>query len=95
MLAKLKGLRGTPLDIFGYAHVRKLERALIDEYRHLVAGLLADLTSENYAQAVAVAELPDIIRGYEDVKLRNVERFRAEVTTAMAAFTASGQPVPA
>ncbi|MEM7533658.1 MAG: indolepyruvate ferredoxin oxidoreductase family protein [Chloroflexota bacterium] len=96
VLAKLKGLRGTPLDIFGYAHVRKLERALIDEYRQMVEGLLADLTPENYAPAVAVAELPDMIRGYEDVKLHNVERFRAEVTTAMATFaSANGQPVPA
>jgi indolepyruvate ferredoxin oxidoreductase len=76
LLARMKGLRGGVLDPFGYAHVRRVERALIGEYRGLIDRALAGLTPETHATAVALAELPDMIRGYEDVKLRNVARFR-------------------
>jgi indolepyruvate ferredoxin oxidoreductase len=76
-LTRLRGLRGTALDIFGYARVRRVERALVGEYRGLVERALNALAPDTYERAVRVAELPDIIRGYEDVKLRNVERFRA------------------
>jgi indolepyruvate ferredoxin oxidoreductase len=75
----LKFLRGTPFDPFGYARVRQVERALIGEYRSLVERRLQTLRPENYDAAVALAELADGIRGYEEVKLRNVERFRNAV----------------
>jgi indolepyruvate ferredoxin oxidoreductase len=78
-LARLKFLRGTPFDPFGYAHMRRLERELIEEYRALVARVLEGLTPERYEEAIAIAELPDGIRGYEEVKLANVERFRKTV----------------
>ncbi len=81
-LAVLKGLRrlrGTPLDVFGYAGVRRTERELIAEYRALMEAELDALTPATYDRAVKLAELPDIIRGYEDVKLANVERFREQV----------------
>jgi indolepyruvate ferredoxin oxidoreductase len=78
-LVRMRGLRGTALDPFGRAHVRRVERALVDEYRALVERALADLRPETYERAVKLANLPDLIRGYEDVKLRNVERFRQEV----------------
>ena len=77
MLAALKGLRGTALDVFGYAEVRREERALIGEYRALVERALAALSPERHDTAVALAELPDMIRGYESVKLDNVKQFRA------------------
>ncbi len=76
LLTKMKGLRGTPLDIFGYAEVRRVERNLIGEYRTLIEQSLADLSATNLDQVVELAELPDMIRGYEDVKLKNVGRFR-------------------
>ncbi|HEX7045227.1 MAG TPA: indolepyruvate ferredoxin oxidoreductase family protein [Burkholderiales bacterium] len=79
LLAAARRLRGTPLDVFGYAEMRRLERALIDEYRQLIDRSLADLAPENYERAVRLASLPDLIRGYEDVKRRNVQRFRDEV----------------
>jgi indolepyruvate ferredoxin oxidoreductase len=78
-LARLKFLRGTALDPFGYASMRRLERALIAEYRALVERATETLTSEHYDEAVALAELPDGIRGYEEIKLANVERFRMKV----------------
>ena len=75
----MKGLRGTAFDIFGYDHIRKVERALISQYRELVFSAIDDLTPENYSIAVKLAELPDIIRGYDEIKLGNVEKFWDEV----------------
>jgi indolepyruvate ferredoxin oxidoreductase len=72
----MKGLRGTALDPFGYAEVRRVERALIGEYRQLVETALVRLSPVTHGAAVTLAELPDEIRGYEHVKLESVERFR-------------------
>jgi len=74
-LHKLRFLRGTRLDLFGYDRVRRVERDLIDQYRRLVFAALDDLSAENQTRAVALAKLPDMIRGYDEVKLANVERF--------------------
>ncbi len=79
LLGALRRLRGTALDPFGYAEVRRTERALIAEYRALIEKALAGLTEATYERAVKLAGLPDLIRGYEEIKLRNVRRFRDEV----------------
>jgi indolepyruvate ferredoxin oxidoreductase len=84
LLAAGRRLRGTPLDLFGYSEVRRVERALIDEYRSLVDRSLANLRRDNYEHAVQLANLPDLIRGYEAVKLRNVERFRDQAKALAA-----------
>ncbi len=78
-LARGKALRGTPLDPFGRTGIRRLERDLRDTYRALVLRLAAELTAENHATAVAAAQAADLVRGYEDVKLANVERYRARL----------------
>ena len=78
-LVSLRRLRGTALDPFGRATVRRVERQLPGEYRALVERTLGDLGPATYDRAVKLANLPDVIRGYEDIKLRNVEKFRAEV----------------
>jgi indolepyruvate ferredoxin oxidoreductase len=75
-LRSLRSLRGTPLDLFGYAKVRRVERQLIGEYRQLIAALLPALNEDNYDIAVQLAELPDVIRGYEEIKLASVTAFR-------------------
>ena len=79
LLIHLKGLRGTPFDIFGYDPIRRVERALIEQYRQLVFSALEGLDADNYGRAVKLASLPDIIRGYDEVKLKNIERFWREV----------------
>jgi indolepyruvate ferredoxin oxidoreductase len=79
MLAGMKGLRGTALDPFGRAKVRRVEQALPGEYRALIERALGGLSPATYERAVRLARLPDVIRGYEDIKLANVEKFRAEV----------------
>jgi indolepyruvate ferredoxin oxidoreductase len=76
VLRAMKGLRGTALDPFGRAAVRRVERALIDEYRGLIETVLTRLGAANHDTAVAIGELPDLIRGYETIKLESVERFR-------------------
>ena len=86
-LARMKRLRGTPLDVFGYAGVRRVERELLAEYRGLVDALTAELRRVGpvgkdaawHGTAIALAELPDMVRGYEEVKLKNVARYRDEL----------------
>lgn len=56
-----------------------MERELIEEYRALIEEELAELSPATYDRTVELAELPDMIRGYEDIKLRNVARFREAV----------------
>jgi indolepyruvate ferredoxin oxidoreductase len=85
-LRKLRIIRGTPFNIFGYAKVRRVERQLIGEYRLLIESLLPDLTEENYMIAVQIAELPDIIRGYEAIKLASVDEFRHKVEAFCGQF---------
>lgn len=67
-LAKMRSVRGTPLDIFGYTADRRLERRLISEYERDIKQILSDLRPENYAEACALAALPASIRGYGPVK---------------------------
>jgi indolepyruvate ferredoxin oxidoreductase len=71
-LRGMKTLRGTPLDPFGYAHVRREERRLIGWYRGLVERALERLTPETESTVLEIARLPDAIRGYEEIKLRNI-----------------------
>ena len=75
-LRAMRGLRGSALDVFGWARVRREERALVGEYRALVERALGVLGPATHDQAVALAELPDMIRGYEQVKLDSVAQFR-------------------
>ena len=74
-LRQLRFLRGTPFDFFGYDRVRRTERDLIVQYRRLIFDALTTLDEENYAQVTKLAALPDMIRGYDEVKLGNVKRF--------------------
>jgi indolepyruvate ferredoxin oxidoreductase len=91
LLAKMKGLRGGALDIFGYTEERRMERALIAEYRELVALLLSKVDAGNYDTAVALASLPEKIRGFGHVKEKAVAEFRAEKARLLAIFNSGHQ----
>jgi indolepyruvate ferredoxin oxidoreductase len=78
-LYRMRRLRGTALDPFGKAEVRRVERALIAEYSELVRFCAAELSPATLGVCVELAETPDIVRGYEDIKLRNVARYREQV----------------
>ena len=76
VLAKLKGLRGTALDVFGLTQERQTERALIGEYTGIVEQLITQLQEDNHARAVEIANVPDSIKGFGHVKERNLEAAR-------------------
>jgi len=75
-LRAMRRLRGTRFDPFGMAEVRRVERSLITEYRTVVEDLLASLSVDSLPRAVEIAGLPDMVRGYEDIKLASVARYR-------------------
>ncbi|WP_275629579.1 indolepyruvate ferredoxin oxidoreductase family protein [Pseudomonas sp. 273] len=77
LLARLKGLRGTPLDLFGFTDERRMERRLIVHYEQQLLVLIDQLTPANHAIAVQIASLPGQIRGFGHVKEANVEKVRA------------------
>jgi indolepyruvate ferredoxin oxidoreductase len=93
-IARLKRLRGTPLDVFGWSQERRIERQLLSDYRALLDEILADLTPENHACAVALASLPEKIRGFGHVKLRNIEIAKTEEQALLARFRATAAPAP-
>jgi indolepyruvate ferredoxin oxidoreductase len=95
LLAKLRVLRGTPLDIFGHAPHRKAERALIAEYEVDVAALLAKLDNSRSDIAVQIASWPELVRGYDIVKDRHVAEMRLEKQRLIALLPkpARGRPV--
>ncbi|WP_425453182.1 indolepyruvate ferredoxin oxidoreductase family protein [Bosea caraganae] len=78
LLAKLKGLRGTALDVFGYTKERKTERGLIADYEAVLDEILAKLSPENHALCVALAAIPEKIRGFGHVKERHLVAAKAE-----------------
>jgi indolepyruvate ferredoxin oxidoreductase len=92
VMAKLKSLRGTPLDIFGYTRERKTERALIDQYRKTVGTLLPQLTLDNLPKAVAIAGIPEDIRGYGHVKERHLKAAKEKEAALIADFKPTVAP---
>ena len=93
LLAKAKRLRGTRLDPFGYAAERKMERRLIGEYEALLDEIALRLRPELHETAVALASLPEQIRGYGPIKMAAVERAKlreAELLEALRRNLARG-----
>ncbi|MGV7208150.1 indolepyruvate ferredoxin oxidoreductase family protein [Oxalobacteraceae bacterium A2-2] len=89
VLARFKGLRGTAFDIFGHTAERKMERALIAEYRATVSALLPKLSTDNLGQAVAIASIPEDIRGYGHVKERHLQAAKQKEAALVEAFHAA------
>ena len=85
-LAAARRLRGTALDPFGRARVRREERALIGWYEETLAQALARLTAATHGAVTEIAALPDMVRGYEDIKLRNAAAARARATALLGAL---------
>ena len=84
LLASFKFLRGTALDVFGWAKTRRQERELIGWYRGTIESLLAGLSDANLGQAAEIARLPDQIRGYEDIKTASIEKVQQAVNEKLA-----------
>jgi indolepyruvate ferredoxin oxidoreductase len=75
VLARLKGLRGTPFDPFGYTRERKAERRLRERYLAFVHELAGRLRADNKAAALQLAQMPDAVRGYGHIKQAAMEAF--------------------
>jgi indolepyruvate ferredoxin oxidoreductase len=91
VLAALRFLRGTPFDPFGRTAHRRLERRLVGEYEARIGELLAGLSPENLESAVAIANLPEQIRGFDTVKEQSLAQVRDKERELLAAFAAQTQ----
>ena len=89
-MARLRGLRGTPFDIFGYTAERRAERQAIEDYFALIEELIGSLSADNYGLAVELASLPDGIRGYGHIKEANQTRVAARQQELLAAWRSPG-----
>ncbi|MDH3317297.1 MAG: indolepyruvate ferredoxin oxidoreductase family protein [Gammaproteobacteria bacterium] len=86
LLSKMRRLRGTALDVFGFGEERKRERGLIDEYERTVAALLDGLNRHNHALAVDIACIPEHIRGFGPIKRRAIDCAKERERELIAEF---------
>ena len=95
VLARLRGLRGTALDMFGYTRERRMERRLIADYETTLREIAASLDSGNHALCVEIASLPAKMRGFGHVKARNVETAKACEAELLALLRSRVSPASA
>ncbi|MEP4038853.1 indolepyruvate ferredoxin oxidoreductase family protein [Pseudophaeobacter sp.] len=93
LLAKMKPLRNTPLDVFGYTAERKMERALIKQYERDMKEWLPKASAETLEPLIALAELPLQIRGFGPVKLESETKAAKRREELLIALQQSGTPV--
>jgi indolepyruvate ferredoxin oxidoreductase len=86
LLARLKFLRGTPFDIFGYSQERRTERKLVADYEALIDEILAKLAPDNHPVAVGLAAIPEKIRGFGHVKARHLAAAKADEAALLEQF---------
>jgi len=87
-LAKLKFLRGTAFDPFGYTTERRTERQLVRDYEALLDELIARLSPDNHHLAVGLAAIPEKIRGFGPVKMRHLRAAKADEAALLDQFRA-------
>jgi indolepyruvate ferredoxin oxidoreductase len=92
ILVRLKGLRGTPFDIFGHSAERRTERQAIADYETLLDEITANLTSANHQTAVELAQLPLEIRGFGHVKEANRQHAAAKTEALLTGFRTAPDP---
>ena len=91
VLAALRGLRGSPLDVFGYSAERRMERSLLAQYERDVDMILGKLSAERLDAAVALASVPALVRGYGHVKAAAAKRAEAERARLVERLSAAGE----
>jgi indolepyruvate ferredoxin oxidoreductase len=89
-LRGMRRIRGSWVDPFGYAQVRRVERALVEQYIAMIESGLAHLDEESAPALVELAGAAQDVRGYEHIKLRNVAGYLA--TVRRLAPAAKAQP---
>ena len=93
ILRKFKRLRGTMLDPFGYTAERRTERKLIADYEAMLSEVLGKLDADNHPLAVGLAVIPEKIRGFGHVKLRNLKTAKADEAALLEQFRAGVVPM--
>lgn len=88
-LRTARRVRGTRLDVFGYAHVRQVERSLVDDYAKLTREVVPRATQGNIDAIREILGLAQEVRGYESIKMANVESYRRKVAAALDALSAT------
>ncbi len=92
-LARMKRLRGTPFDVFGWDRDRRMERAVIKEYEALIDEVLAPAADVAYECKVAIAESALAVKGYGPIKEAAVAEWRERVTELWRTFPLEGRPL--
>ena len=93
LLAKMRFLRGTALDPFGYSIERRTERQLVEDYKAMLDEVIAKLTPENHHLAVGLAAIPEKIRGFGHVKQRHFVAAKADEAALFEQFRAGAPPL--
>jgi indolepyruvate ferredoxin oxidoreductase len=93
VLRRFKALRGTPFDPFGYTAERRTERQLIADYEAMLPEVLDKLNADNHPLAVGLAVIPEKIRGFGHVKLRNLKVAKADEAALLEQFRSGGSPM--
>ncbi len=93
LLKRLKGLRGTAFDPFGYTAERRTERKLISDYEGLMTEVLGKLNADNHPLAVGLAVIPEKIRGFGHVKLRSLKAAKADEAALLEQFRSGAAPM--
>jgi indolepyruvate ferredoxin oxidoreductase len=94
LMARMKRLRGSRLDIFGHTDERRMERGLIRDYEAGVARLLEGLSPERLDLAVKIAAIPQQIRGYGHIKEASVGPAKGEEAKLWRQWTKTAEPAP-
>ena len=95
VLRAARRLRGTPFDPFGHSGMRRLERRLVREYRTTLDTALLTLNEQNHDLVTRIAALPEMIRGYEQIKLDNVDRYHRTLEELCAELSSADAPAGA
>lgn len=93
LLAKLKFLRGSKFDVFGYTEERKMERQLLDNFKAELDGLLDGLNKENHALAIEIVDAVMKVRGFGHVKLASYQRYLSEHQKRMRSYNSEQSSV--
>ena len=93
LLARMKFLRGTAFDIFGYSEERRTERKLVADYEALLDEVLGKLNADNHPVAVGLAAIPEKIRGFGQVKARHLAAAKADEVALLEQFRSGGAPL--
>jgi len=86
LLARLKFLRGTKLDVFGRNEERRMERQLIEDYEADVEMVIAGIKDSNRQFGLRLLQLPEVVKGYGHIKAGNIQRYRASRSQLTSKF---------